>query len=74
MTLVPEIYTFTRDELEGNWSWLQERAWVLEDCVKEGVPPSLNISDYEGIDTSFNQCNNCGYAHGVCPAERRGQK
>ncbi len=76
MTVVPEIYTFTRQELLDNWEWLQERKDVLEFCLEREnpFPPSKEISDYEGLNTDFNQCNGCGYAKGICPAERRGAK
>jgi len=73
MIVVPEVYTFTQDELEENWDWLQHRLDTLEYCVKKGVPPSRELVDYEGLDVSFNQCNGCGYSRGICPAERRGR-
>jgi len=73
MVVVPEVYTFTRDELEENWDWLQHRRDTLEYCVETGVPPSRELADYEGLDVSFNQCNGCGYSRGICPAERRGR-
>jgi len=58
--LVCQRFTFTQEEIDENWAWLQDRKEVLLTALDSDMLPSMLIPDFMSGDSRW-QCEKCLY-------------